>query len=60
MPVSCPRCHAPVLRIHRRPIDRLVSLFSPLYRYQCTALECEWTGNLPRERAPGLATDTQI
>jgi hypothetical protein len=45
---SCPQCGATLMRIHRRPIDRVVSLFKPLRRYRCTRLECEWTGNLPR------------
>jgi len=49
---QCPRCGAAVLRIHRRPIDRLVAFFRPVRRYQCTSLECEWRGNLPRDHAP--------
>ena len=34
------------MRIARRPIDRLLSLVRPMYRYQCSALECGWQGNL--------------
>lgn len=48
MPRMCPRCGGPVLRIRRRPIDRLLSLIRPVQRFQCIALECEWRGNLPR------------
>jgi hypothetical protein len=39
-------------------VDRLISLVHPVQRYQCTALECEWQGNLPRHSVmhdPGLA-----
>ena len=45
------------MRIPRRLIDRLTSLFRPVRRYQCVALECEWQGNLPRTlpQHPGLA-----
>jgi len=46
------------MRVPRRPIDRLISLLHPVQRYQCTALECEWQGNLARRpypQDPGLA-----
>jgi predicted RNA-binding Zn-ribbon protein involved in translation (DUF1610 family) len=52
---SCPQCGDTVLRVHRRVIDRLYSLLHPVYRYQCTSLECGWQGNLPR--APMLEED---
>lgn len=55
---TCPQCGEPALRIPRRLVDRLTSLVHPVQRYQCTALECEWQGNLPRHYAPhdpGLA-----
>jgi len=45
---TCPHCGESVLRIHRRVIDRLYSLYHPVYRYQCTSLECGWQGNLPQ------------
>lgn len=45
---SCPQCGDTVLRVHRRLVDRLYSLFHPVHRYQCTSLECGWQGNLPR------------
>ena len=45
---SCPQCGDTVLRVPRRVVDRLYSLFHPVYRYQCTSLECGWQGNLPR------------
>jgi len=37
-----------LLRIARRPFDRLLSLVRPVHRYQCIALECGWQGTLPR------------
>jgi hypothetical protein len=49
---TCPRCGGPVFRIRRRSIDRLLSLIRPVQRYQCSALECEWQGNLPRGPVP--------
>ena len=36
------------MRIQRRIADRLLSLFRPIYRYQCSTLECGWQGNLAR------------
>jgi predicted RNA-binding Zn-ribbon protein involved in translation (DUF1610 family) len=45
---SCPQCGDTVLRVPRRVIDRVYSLFHPVHRYQCTSLECGWQGNLPR------------
>ena len=45
---SCPQCGDAVLRVHRRIIDRLYSLYHPVHRYQCTSLECGWRGNLPK------------
>ena len=47
---KCPQCGEFVLRVHRRVIDRLYSLFQPVYRYQCTSLECGWQGNLPQRQ----------
>jgi hypothetical protein len=35
------------MRVRRRVIDRLFSLFHSVRRYQCTSLECGWQGNLP-------------
>lgn len=55
---SCPQCGDTVLRVHRRVVDRLYSLFHPVRRYHCTSLECGWQGNLPRRplvHADGLA-----
>jgi len=45
----CPRCNAPVDRVRRRVIDRLLSLFTPVQRYRCHAMDCDWEGNLPQK-----------
>ncbi|MGB8516565.1 MAG: hypothetical protein WCD45_01620 [Gallionella sp.] len=42
---SCPVCKSAHLdRIHRRLIDRFISLFVSIKRYHCCA--CQWEGNL--------------
>ncbi len=38
------------MRIVRRPFDRLLSIMRPVHRYQCSALECGWQGNLSIRR----------
>ena len=47
-PKVCPRCGGRVIRIRRRPIDRLISLIRPVRRYQCEKPNCGWIGNVPR------------
>jgi hypothetical protein len=42
------------MRIARRPVDRFLSFFRSVHRYQCIVLECGWQGNLP-VRAPSMA-----
>ena len=44
---SCPDCTARLVRIARRPVDRLQSLFVPVKRYRCRTFMCSWEGNLP-------------
>lgn len=43
----CPLCNGHVTRIHRRLIDRIVSLVLPVQRYQCH--DCQWQGNINRQ-----------
>jgi hypothetical protein len=47
---ACPMCggHG-LVRIRRRFIDRILSVFIRLRRFRCTHSECQWVGNL-RER----------
>lgn len=44
---ACPACGGSVARIHRRLIDRLISMVVLRHRYRCLALGCGWEGNLP-------------
>jgi hypothetical protein len=43
---ACPRCGDVAHRIRRRLVDRLLSLFHPVYRFRCARPSCGWTGNL--------------
>jgi len=44
----CPQCNAPLDRVQRRIVDRLVSWISPVRRYRCRmkGWSCDWEGNL--------------
>jgi hypothetical protein len=44
--LHCPRCSGALIRIRRRPVDRLVSLILPRRRYRCVAIGCGWEGTL--------------
>lgn len=43
---SCPLCDESLIRVRRRPLDRLISLFVPVERYRCLGFSCNWEGNL--------------
>lgn len=45
-PKRCPMCHGSMNRIPRRCVDLILSLFVPVQRYRCRALNCYWVGNL--------------
>ncbi|TAK90883.1 MAG: hypothetical protein EPO06_06045 [Burkholderiaceae bacterium] len=47
---KCPLCGGDLLRVPRRPLDRLVSVVRPVGRYRCMAMQCQWEGNLRRPR----------
>jgi hypothetical protein len=40
----CPKCGGPIHRIHRKPLDRLISLYVPVRRYRCHNSGCAWRG----------------
>ncbi len=40
----CPKCGGPIHRIHRMPLDRVVSVYVPVRRYRCHNGECKWSG----------------
>jgi uncharacterized protein with PIN domain len=44
----CPQCNAPLDRVQRRIVDRLVSRISPVRHYRCRmkGWSCDWEGNL--------------
>jgi len=44
--VICPRCKGSVDRIRRQLVDRVISMFTPVYRYRCWSDNCRWEGNL--------------
>jgi hypothetical protein len=47
--MKCPRCNGSICRIRRRFVDRFVSLFTPVRRYQCSNY-CGWESNLRQRR----------
>jgi hypothetical protein len=47
----CPRCKRSVYRVHRHFLDHMVNLFVPVWRFRCSAADCDWEGNL-RRRPP--------
>jgi len=50
---SCPDCGELLMRIPRRLIDRLTSLFAPIRRYQCRSQRCQWRGNIAAQMTAG-------
>lgn len=44
--LTCPLCEHDLIRVTRRPVDRLLSFFAPLYRYRCRQHACQWEGTL--------------
>jgi len=48
--LRCPRCQGALIRIKRRPIDRVISLLFPRRRYRCVAIGCGWEGSLSARR----------
>ena len=48
---ACPHCRGLVVRIHRRVVDRWISLLAyPVHRYRCESPRCDWKGNLRARR----------
>ena len=42
----CPRCAGNLIRIRRRVVDRQLSIFVSVRRYECPNSFCVWKGNL--------------
>ena len=55
----CPQCGEALDRIHRRAIDRLVSIFTPVQRYRCRGFSCRWEGNLRITRKDAQSSSLQ-
>lgn len=47
----CPLCGHDLVRVPRRLLDRLFSLFAPAHRYRCRMHDCQWEGTI-RVAAP--------
>ena len=43
---KCPQCAGYTTRVHRRMIDRVISLIVPVHRYKCHNYQCQWQGNV--------------
>ena len=43
---TCPLCGDSLIRVSRRPVDRLLSLFGSKHRYRCRGFACQWEGNM--------------
>ena len=55
--LSCPQCKSSVFHISRRILDRLISFVTPLRRYRCISMKCNWEGTLRDKR--GLFSSIQ-
>ncbi len=43
---DCPVCSGKLRKIHRRRIDRILSVFYPVERFSCRNDSCGWEGNV--------------
>jgi hypothetical protein len=41
-PVVCPRCGGTTRRVHRKPIDRILSVVVKVWRFRCIDKACGW------------------
>jgi hypothetical protein len=44
----CPECDSGLIRVRRRPIDRLLSTFVPVRRFRCSGMGCGYEGNVAK------------
>ncbi len=56
----CPLCAERLTRVRRRLIDRLLSQFVPIQRYQCENFSCKWVGNLRVKDRIAESPQTQV
>ncbi|MDO9468819.1 MAG: hypothetical protein Q7J36_16085 [Thiobacillus sp.] len=43
---TCPRCKGPAVRVPRRLVDLLLSMFVTVGRFRCIAEDCGWEGRM--------------
>jgi hypothetical protein len=53
----CPRCGEELHRIHRTPLDKLISRFVHVHRYRCANPRCRWEGVVSRSHRPRRESD---
>lgn len=63
--MHCPVCGNDVERVHRHPLERLLSIFYSVHRYRCVNPECGWEGSLHRDGRqiadrPGAALGSRL
>ena len=51
---ACPRCRGPAIRVPRRLVDLLMSMFITVSRFRCSSADCGWEGNVRVKRHPLL------
>jgi hypothetical protein len=44
----CPECGSGLIRVRRRPVDRLLSAFGPVRRFRCSGMGCVYEGNVAK------------
>jgi hypothetical protein len=44
----CPECGSGLIRVRRRPVDRLLSAFVPVRRFRCSGMQCVYEGNVAK------------
>ena len=49
---ACPQCRNLTHRVHRRLMDMVINIFTPIYRYRCASMECDWEGNIRKSLLP--------
>ena len=47
---ACPRCNGPAIRVPRRVVDLLISMFITVSRFRCRSMDCGWEVNLRVKR----------
>ncbi|HEY9825730.1 MAG TPA: hypothetical protein V6D19_09805 [Stenomitos sp.] len=41
---QCPKCRKKLHRVHRKPIERIISYLIPVHRFICYNHACRWQG----------------